>query len=512
MMDKLKFNKIIFLDMTLSSWLMILKYNAVLMTIIMALSSCKNDKTSEKSILLYCAAGVKPVVEIVAKEYYEEFGIRVDLQYGGSGTLLSNLRIARQGDLYLAADKSYIDEAIRFGLIQETQPLAFIKPVIGVAKGNPKKIFKIEDLYNEDIKVAIANPDAASIGRLTKEMLINSGHWERLEKNITVSMPTVNEVANSIKLGSADVGIIWDATANQYDEIEIISSPIFNTYIKNITIGVLSYSTQPTEALKFMRYLSAKNKGLPTFDKLGYQPVKGDLWEKKIRLLLYSGGVNRLAIDNTIQKFEAREGIEVIRVYNGCGILVSQIKAGQRPDAYISCDVSFMSQVEDLFGDITNISNTAIVIATKKGNPKNIHSLADLSQEGLQIGICNHDQSALGSLTKNLLENLGLWDSVYKNVRSQAPTADLLVNQIRTGSLDAVIVYEANIAKLKDKLEIVELNEKQAIAVQNFGISLNSNHQYLVKRLLQTLTDENSRINYLEHGFHWEYNKPDPDQ
>ena len=130
--------------------------------------SCKQN-VDDKSITLYCAAGIKPVVEKVAKQYYDEYGIRVNIQYGGSGTLLSNIRVAKQGDLFLAADRSYIDEAINFGVIKETQPLAYIKPVIAVAKGNPKSINNISDLFNENLKVAIANPEAASVGRLTKK-------------------------------------------------------------------------------------------------------------------------------------------------------------------------------------------------------------------------------------------------------------------------------------------------------------------------------------------------------
>ncbi len=468
--------------------------------------SCQNKGQPEKSILVYCAAGVKPVVEKVAQNYYKEYGIRVDLQYGGSGTLLSNLRVAKQGDLYLAGDKSYIDEGIAYGFIQETQPLAFMRPVIAVAKGNPNNIRSIEDLAKKDNKVAIANPDAASIGRLTKKLLTNSGQWKSLKENATVFMPTVNEVANSIKIGAIDAGVIWDATAKQYKELDFITVPVFSKSVKNITIGVLKYSKQPTEALKFLRYLSARDKGLPVFKNLGYEPIKGDVWSEDPQLLFFSGGVNRLAIDQTIQSFEKREGVEVTRVYNGCGILVSQMKAGQKPDAYLSCDVSFMTQVEDRYTDITDISKTGIVIATKKGNPKNIQNLDDLTKEGLQLGICNHKQSALGSLTKRLLEGKGLWDDVYKNVRSQTPTADLLVNQIRTGSLDAVIVYAANVSKVSDKLDIVKLNDEQAMALQNYGISKNSDHQYLMKRLLNALTDEQSKKNYLDLGFSWEFN------
>jgi molybdenum ABC transporter molybdate-binding protein len=479
---------------------------AILIAGFFTLTSCQNKEDSDKSLLFYCAAGIKPVVEKVAQNYYKEYGVRVDLQYGGSGTLLSNLRVAKQGDLYLAGDKSYIDEGITFGFIKETQPLASMSPVIAVAKGNPKGIRSIEDLINENIKVAIANPDAASIGRLTKKILTDSGQWKSLKENVTVLMPTVNEVANSIKIGAVDAGIIWDATAKQYEELDFISVTNLNQAVKNITIGVLKYSENPTEALKFLRYLSARDKGLPVFKKLGYRPIKGDIWSEDPQLLFFSGGVNRLAIEQTIRSFEKREGVEIARVYNGCGILVSQMKAGQKPDAYLSCDLSFMTQVEDRFTDITDISRTDIIIATKKGNPLNIQSLQDLTKDGLQIGICNHNQSALGSLTKRLLEEKELWDPVYKNVRSQTPTADLLVNQIRTGSLDAVIVYEANVSKIRDKLDIVELNDEQALALQNFGISKDSNHQYLMKRLLNALTDGKSKKEYLEHGFSWEFN------
>ena len=484
-----------------------LKFSSFLIVLLAVL--CVNCKPAneEKTLLLYCAAGIKPVVEKVTKEYYKEYGVRVDVQYGGSGTLLSNLRIAKQGDLYLAADKSYIQEAVSFGLIKEIQSLAFIKPVISVAKGNPKNIKTVEDLFQDTVKVAIANPEAASVGRLTKKMLTQSNQWEALNKNIVVLMPTVNEVANTIKLGTTDAGIIWDATANQYEELDIVNVPLFESFIKNITIGVLDCSKQPTEAIKFMRYLSAKNKGLPVFKSFAYQPIVGDVWNEKPQLLFYSGGVNRLAIDKTIQAFEKREDVEINRVYNGCGILVSQIKAGQQPDAYLSCDVSFMTQVEDKFNTITDISKTNIVIAVEKGNPKKIQSLEDLTIEGLQLGICNHNQSALGALTKKLLESKSIWNDVYKNVRSQAPTADLLVNQIRTGSLDAVVVYEANVSQVKDKLDIVRLSEENANALQNFGILSNSENQNLMKRLLKALTDVNSKKSYLDNGFEWKYRK-----
>jgi molybdate transport system substrate-binding protein len=98
----------------------------------------RNKSGSNEALLLYCAAGLKLAVEPAVREYEEATGSRVQIQYAGSGTLLSNLKVAKLGDLYLSADRSFLDIAIRDGLVAETIPLAEMVPVIAVAKGYPK--------------------------------------------------------------------------------------------------------------------------------------------------------------------------------------------------------------------------------------------------------------------------------------------------------------------------------------------------------------------------------------
>jgi molybdenum ABC transporter molybdate-binding protein len=455
------------------------------------------------SLFLYCAAGVKPPVEAAANDYAREYGINVSLQYGGSGTLLNNLRIARKGDIYLAADDSYVSIAHRQGLVLESIPLAKLRPVVAVRRDELRQITTVEDLLEEGLRLAIANPDAASVGKLTRKMFQEAGYWDALEERVTVFKPTVTDVANDIKVGAVDVGIIWDATANQYPDIAAIHLPLFENYSRTVAVGVLSSSDAPTSALTFLRYLGAKDKGLKRFAEMGYAPVDGDLWEERPNILLYSGGVNRLAIEETIDSFEKREGVDVTRVYNGCGILVSQMKAGGRPDAYFACDVSFMNEVDSLFEEAVIISQTPMVMLVDKGNPKDIGALDRLTQPGLKVGIANHEQSALGALTKRLLEEMGLWEDVMKNVRSQTPTADLLVNQIRTGSLDVVIVYEANTAHVKDELEILQIDNPKAEAVQPFAIGKAGTHRHLTARLLAAIMSEESKGQFESTGFTW---------
>src|SRR5437870_3744754 len=68
----------------------------------------RDTSTTQGPIVIYCAAGIKPAVETIAKEYEQKYGVEVRPDYGGSQALLA--RLIESGpnspaaDLYLPAD------------------------------------------------------------------------------------------------------------------------------------------------------------------------------------------------------------------------------------------------------------------------------------------------------------------------------------------------------------------------------------------------------------------------
>jgi len=457
------------------------------------------------SLLVYCAAGIKNPVTEIAREYEREFDVKVELQFGGSGTLLSNLRVAKKGDLYVAADTGYIDKAREWDLLAEAIPLAYQRPTIAVPKGNPDKIQGVADLLSEGVKIALANPDAASIGKQTKILMERLGHWEALEtatRQHGVFKPTVNEVANDVKIGTVQAGIIWDATVNQYPELEAVPIEGAESFVQNVTIGVLHSSRTPTAALRFARYLGARDKGLKVFERMGFPPVDGDEWALTPEIVYYSGGVNRLGVQDTLKEFARREGVRITTKYHGCGVLNGMIKTGDRPDGYHTCDASFMDGVEHLFTEAVDVTETDMVIVCAKGRD-DIKGLEDLGRKGLMVGLANEQQSALGALTARLLKRVGLYEKVTPNVVSRTPTADLLVNQLRMGSLDAIIVYRANTSAVADKVQIVEMGLSDAKAIQTFAVGKGSKYKHLMERLFQTIRTAESKRRFTDGGFRW---------
>lgn len=458
----------------------------------------------QQSLFVYCAAGLKAPLEAVARQYEDEYHTRIEIQYGGSGTLLGNLRAAGRGDLFLAADSSYLDLAREQKLVAETIAIANQHPVLAVAKGNPKGVRGVEDLARADVKVVLGNPGSAAIGKVAQAILERRGVWKAAEAATTargVFKPTVGDVANDLKLGSADVGIVWDATVAQYPELQSLPLPGGEGYNLPVAAGVLRSSASPRAALHFARYLGASEKGLAVFKKMGYAPVDGDAWEDEPQILYYSGSVNRVAIQETLRAFEAREGARITTVYNGCGVLLGQMKLGARPDIYLTCDACFMRGVEDMFGAAVPVSTMRIVILARRGNPRQLKTLADLAQPGLKIALGNEEQSTLGFLTAAMLRQAGVYDAVQKNVVGTSPTGDLLVNQMRAGALDATVVYQSNTLVAAKTLDVIPLELPGATATQTFAIGKGSRHKRLCGRLFEMLGGAESRKHYEECGF-----------
>jgi len=454
-----------------------------------------------RPLLVYCAAGLKEPVEAVAREYERESGVRVQLQFGGSGSLLANLRVSRQGDLFIAADTSFIEAGRSNGLLAEVLPLARMTPVVVVPKGNPRGVDSVASLMKPGLRVSLANPDAAAIGAVTRAALMRSGQWAALAASATVFKPTVNDVANDVKLGSVDAGIVWDATAAQYPGLTAVKVPEFQGVTSEVAVAVLKSCGESVAALRFARYLAARDRGLPRFASAGFQPMDGDVWMREPEVVLYSGTVNRTAIEETLREFEVREGVRVTRVYNGCGILTAQIRSGQKPDAYFACDRSFMDTVASGFRPAVELAETSMVLVVRKGNPLGIRTLEDLTRPGLKVGLAQEQQSALGALSARLLRSRGWLDRVRPNVRVEAPTGDLLVNQMRGGGLDVAMVYAVNAVAVGDAVETVAVDDPLAVAVQPYAVGGGTSHGQLMQRLLDRLRSGESRQRFEKAGF-----------
>ena len=249
----------------------------VIAVIGLLLYGCKAEKPEEsdsetKELLLYCAAGIRPAVAQTVETFAREQGVKIVTNYAGSETLLSTIRLARQGDLYMPGDKFYVEQARQEGMILSQRSVCYWVPTILVQKGNPKNITGLEDLLQRGLKLGLGDANACAIGRTTKQLLAkNNIAWDDIEKNLKFQSLTVNELGMQIQAKSLDAVIVWDAMARYYSEYgDQVPIAREKNVVSTVDVGVLKFTERRKLAEKFVDFLVSE-QGRDIFEKHNYR-------------------------------------------------------------------------------------------------------------------------------------------------------------------------------------------------------------------------------------------------
>jgi molybdate transport system substrate-binding protein len=464
--------------------------------------------TQTGPLIVWCAEAMRLPMDAIQKDYEKEFGQNVIIRYDSSQTILVNFGLTGQGDLYLPADDSYVQLAKDKGLIGsgDVFNLAQMHAVVIVRPNFPTTIKTWNDLLAPGNKLAIGNTDTTAIGKVLKEKLEAEKRWDQFHKRTPKEMVNVNQVLNSVKIGSIDAGIVWDAVASPHSEVTVVHLKELENVQARVQIAIAKASTQRDAAHQFIRYLRAADKGALHWKAHGFSNIEErGAFDEKPELVVHAGAMLRPALQEALDEFEKRENVRITRVYNGCGILVSQMKTGELPDVYFACDTSFMNMMQDEFNPATNISSNQMVIAVKKGNPEKIFDLLDLGKPGLRVGVGHDRKCALGALTKETFLQTGVMKKVAKNIVVTAATGDDLVNKLWLGTLDAVVAYRSNVLPFAADLDTIPITGvKCAKPSQPIAVSKSSSHPELSERLTKFLREEKSRERFEKSGFTWE--------
>src|SRR2546423_918279 len=81
------------------------------------------------AVVVHTAAALRPAVETAAAAFQADTDIKIELRFGPSEGLLSNLQVTGQGDLFLPADDSYVAKARAADLVEQDYAFATLTAV-----------------------------------------------------------------------------------------------------------------------------------------------------------------------------------------------------------------------------------------------------------------------------------------------------------------------------------------------------------------------------------------------
>jgi len=179
-------------------------------------------------LLLLTAPGVRsaqggPVVEVAAAAdarfaldelaalFMRRQGGQVQITYGSSGQLATQIEQGAPFDLFFSADEQLIRHLSAQGLIAEqTEKIYGIgRIVLWVRHGSPIDPQQgLRVLSDDRIRfIAIANPEHAPYGRAAEQALRATGLWDRVQTKLVLA-ENISQTLQFARTGNADVGII----------------------------------------------------------------------------------------------------------------------------------------------------------------------------------------------------------------------------------------------------------------------------------------------------------------
>ncbi|MFN3532854.1 MAG: molybdate ABC transporter substrate-binding protein [Candidatus Brocadia sp.] len=217
---------------------------------------------SEQRLMLFVGAASKPPTEEAVKLFEEKTGIKVDANFGGSGYMLSQMILAKKGDIYFPGSSDYMEKAKKEGYVYpETEKIVvYLVPAINVQKGNPKNIRGLKDLLRPDVKVAIANPENVCVGGYAVEIIekcLSDREKKMFRKKIVNYTESCEKTMTAVSLKAVDAVIGW-RVFEHWDPDTVETIPLKSNEVARvgyIPIAVAKFTKNRDLAQKFIDFI-----------------------------------------------------------------------------------------------------------------------------------------------------------------------------------------------------------------------------------------------------------------
>ena len=235
----------------------------------------------KKSITAFCGSANKPAMEEAARAFREETGITVYLNFSGSGTMLSQMKVSQSGDLYIPGSPDYMAMAVDDGVADpdSVKIISYLVPAILVQEGNPSGIEKLEDLTRPGIDVGIGNPEAVCVGLYAYEILEHNNLLGEVVPNIVTHAESCSKTATLVALKSVDAILGWRVFSSWHDTIDVVFlEPRQLPRLAYIPGAISTFTEDRKSAEEFLDFL-VSSQGQQIFRSWGYLSTESEARE-----------------------------------------------------------------------------------------------------------------------------------------------------------------------------------------------------------------------------------------
>ena len=222
------------------------------------------------------------------------------------------------------------------------------------------------------------------------------------------------------------------------------------------------------------------------------------------KLIVYSSGATAPPLKRASEVYNEKYGTEFEFIIGKVEYLFSKLQERKEGDI-LQCGSEYILDEAEWKGDVVKGSRKSAgyrksVILVPIGNPKNILSLEDLTEEGKKIGIAV--SGCLVGLWDDICSKKGLTNQILKNITHHADGCGSVMSLIHENKVDAIFGWDAFENIWPKTSEAIELpKDIRVFRSTGIGVLNVSNQRKLASKFIDFVTSEEGKDIYKEYGW-----------
>lgn len=240
-------------------------------------SSNHDSKALDKeqtTLLLSAAASLSDVMDQVIASFQKEHStIKIEVNYGASGTLQRQIEQGAPADLFISAGEQQMTALVDQGLVKQTVPLLSNQLVVVSRLDLEAETLEQLLLEANASYITLGEPDTVPAGQYAKQALEHQQLWT-VWKDKYVFGKDVRQVLAYVEQGNAELGFVYRTDALSSKQVNIIHTVDEALYDPIIyPLAIVSSTKAPEAAQLFYEFLQQEQL-TASYEQFGFKVAR----------------------------------------------------------------------------------------------------------------------------------------------------------------------------------------------------------------------------------------------
>lgn len=236
-----------------------------LLVIAVLVIGCSEEK---EELIISAAASLTEAMQEIEPLYEEKYGVELTVNIASSGTLQKQIEEGAPVDVFLSASEAKMDNLEKKELLINSSRKNLLRNKLVLIKSSTSNysVKSIDDLNQNEIKIAVGEPGSVPVGKYSKQSFEYYKVWNNISDKV-VYAKNVKQTLAYVESGEADVGIVYFSDTGVLKNSEVILDIPDETHGEIVyPVSIIRSSKHKESAEKFIEFISS-DKQLGIFEK-----------------------------------------------------------------------------------------------------------------------------------------------------------------------------------------------------------------------------------------------------